>query len=1180
MTCLFVLLSTGLRLALQRSKASGLFCRDVAKFLLGVATIYDQYGVNLVKLAQSIRPDRMPLEDKSILPDDFRLLYENLRSFGDRFRTMAEFFRTSIVDSVISALTQTSKTVDAAHDKYLRVRQDSFQSRQSALDFYNKYKSAVDAAEAEIQSWIKQCDEKAPEVSESNENSIEIVVEDTAVSWERSLQRLGSINRDGTSRLIQKLRDIQSCGAAYAEAVAKENKKVTLAMEMESVALEHVQETEQDRVRLFALTVVAKVFKGEIDVENMKLPTPSNAEASFAEGFEKKGKDILAGLNAGLFKQQSVSYEPGMGAMEAEIMGLPLELGTLRDNVRSSFTRHEVRIKATETLLKLMEEIVEVTNQSASALRIRTQAQAVNQAENATSGSAIGTRSKHLWLATVNTFHYEAKLISDVAFAYKKLKSSTLVNWVSNAPKILKNEMEMDDAAWKLVCDSARTEMKSESKYRQAKEKSVRARSRASSRGDVSASSSSNDSADQPSTPKRETDSHKAPGSSFRLFKGGSEAMKLFQEKALGQVAGDQLEQKVKTAFEDASAAKTKALMAYKAYTNRRIERLEKHDKEGWQEVQGIIGQLLHTTLTLEKARQETLQLQIREEIKNSFPLISADIDDWVATAKERLLQMEKTMSNGNSAVVEFSLSVKNDTTSNIQTLLGLIGSENAIPELERVMVEDSEDSPQKSIRSTSSFDSAASKRNETKPNTTPRDNTSVQLPDSKTQSQRDRNIEAFMKTFGTKTPEGDKTPNILEIFNCSYRAKDKSAFLFPNLHGRCFTTSDKLYFLALDNKHFVLKWDSIKTVERDRGFMGSASDNTIAITYSTGDAESTFTLSRLRDCEEILKHMQSLLGVKERAEQSGVSTRNELPSVPQDELLNEMEVVVSKTIKNVSIKDIFENVWADPPGKKSFYESWLEDEECFDITTGAWEFAGPNAVFSNPWCSERGETYTQKRLVTFKFKRTTHLYIGPPIAFVKQWHYIRMEGDDRIVLAIEASFEGIPYAETFGVEMRWIGRRVGATDVKVEVGLFVVFKKATMLKNQIKSGTISETKNVHVRLFNAIKKACSKTDDTQVEEFEEEVEEAKFEMKSVTSERFELSHLREFMSSSSAALAFGIVVILVLGRFVLNFAFGQSSGQTDIARLEMQIVQLQEEVRVLQNSVNRLVDLLNEKTS
>jgi len=355
-----------------------------------------------------------------------------------------------------------------------------------------------------------------------------------------------------------------------------------------------------------------------------------------------------------------------------------------------------------------------------------------------------------------------------------------------------------------------------------------------------------------------------------------------------------------------------------------------------------------------------------------------------------------------------------------------------------------------------------------------------------------------------------------------------------------------------------------------------------LAFTYRSGNATASFSLSRLQSGDKILNHLQTLHsrgreGAIIPNEPKSADLEGSLPSVPPDALLKNMEIVVSKTIRNVSIKSLYEKVWADnSPDKESFYGSWLKDEDCFEISTGDWEYADSGAFFTNPWCKEYGESYTQRRLVTFKFKRTTHLYIGPPIAFVKQEHYIRVEGNDKCVLAIEATFEGIPYSDTFGVEMRWVARRVGANDVQVDVGLFVLFKKSTMLKSQIKSGTISETKNVHLRLFNAVKKACTAAGEAPVEEVEE-VEEEEEEV-GIPEKGFLLT-LKEKISGvpsfgSTAVYTTGLMAALFFGRYFLKASMG-AAGQADIQRLETQISDLQQEIRTLQKSVEQVVDLL-----
>ena len=427
---------------------------------------------------------------------------------------------------------------------------------------------------------------------------------------------------------------------------------------------------------------------------------------------------------------------------------------------------------------------------------------------------------------------------------------------------------------------------------------------------------------------------------------------------------------------------------------------------------------------------------------------------------------------------------------------------------------------------------------------------------------------------------------NILEIHTCAYRPKERVTFLTPNLQGTLYTTKEAIYFLGAE-KSFSLQWETISSVEKEKGFMGSNNDNDLVVSYRSESTILSFLLCRLKARDKVVAHLQSLRKEHKKSEVSEVPkssssiTEAQLPAVSPDSLLKDMEIVVSKTIKNISIKSVFENAWADRTESKSFYGSWLEEEECFDITMEEWEVSEPRGEFRNEWCNEK---YDQQRLVTFKFNRTTHLYIGPPVAIVKQRHFIRVEGDDKCVLAISAEFEGIPYADSFAVEMRWVATRKGTNNVQVQVGLFVVFKKTTMLKSQIKSGTIAETKHVHLRLFDAVKKACKNSEEGQLDKEdckeEEEGEEEEIEISKAEPDLLaRLGNLAGSLDVSTIASSIGVVALLFAGRYLSRAIFG-SAGHSDTRRLENRIQELQDEVRALHKSIDLVTVLLKEMRS
>jgi hypothetical protein len=84
-------------------------------------------------------------------------------------------------------------------------------------------------------------------------------------------------------------------------------------------------------------------------------------------------------------------------------------------------------------------------------------------------------------------------------------------------------------------------------------------------------------------------------------------------------------------------------------------------------------------------------------------------------------------------------------------------------------------------------------------------------------------------------------------------------------------------------------------------------------------------------------------------------------------------------------------------------------------------------------------------QVIKFKFKRTTHLYIGPPIAGVTQTQYCIVDGNDRCVTHMTVEMDGIPYSDVFAVEVRWAARRQGEKDLIIDAGVHVRFIKSSM---------------------------------------------------------------------------------------------------------------------------------------
>ena len=83
-------------------------------------------------------------------------------------------------------------------------------------------------------------------------------------------------------------------------------------------------------------------------------------------------------------------------------------------------------------------------------------------------------------------------------------------------------------------------------------------------------------------------------------------------------------------------------------------------------------------------------------------------------------------------------------------------------------------------------------------------------------------------------------------------------------------------------------------------------------------------------------------------------------------------------------------------------------------------------------------QTYISSYNVAFYFT-------GPPVAGVTQTQYLIKDGNDRCVVMMTVEMDGIPYSDSFAVEVRWVARRVKNNDIAVDAGVFVRFTKSNM---------------------------------------------------------------------------------------------------------------------------------------
>jgi hypothetical protein len=295
----------------------------------------------------------------SLLSEESNEFNDAVNAFTLHFRKLAVFYKTQIVDPLEESLTKNGVVVNNANQRYLKNRQVCKDARQKVFVARRSYSWAVKNAEIAFETWKKARETTpVPLLKTTLEN--DKPSEDTE-DWEKALMRFGAHVLGATVQLVQQLKIVQTSEAEYRELVSTENECVTDAHEVESLGIEEVQKVIQGRLDFFLNSVVAEICNTDKEtIDRMKL-TPVDP------ALLKKQRD---GLFATLFKQQNLRYEPGTSLMDAEILGLSLRLGRLREDIRATFSAHSDRMKVIEALKGFVENFIDGNYKLSLSLKI------------------------------------------------------------------------------------------------------------------------------------------------------------------------------------------------------------------------------------------------------------------------------------------------------------------------------------------------------------------------------------------------------------------------------------------------------------------------------------------------------------------------------------------------------------------------------------------------------------------------------------------------------------------------------------------------------------------------------------------------------------------------------------------------------------------------------------------
>jgi hypothetical protein len=365
----------GLRAATDRAKRLSHTGRRCASLLNDVATLQSAFAQDILKACQT----QFPL-NASKLSGKFRSVQRSLVSFANQIQGFVVSVRGSVARPLNSSMTTMGETVPNIFDRYIETRVKCTAARSAALRARAKYAKAVQQAEAVIREM-----QQAKEAGDAGKQSSNPAVEDDTSgnadqssfftsdqSLEKKIQKFGRRYNVSLEKLTVVLNDVKLLETKYRELVADENQAVALSEMMEAMALEALQKLEEERLQFFVETMsrALEAEKGSLDKMVLSTtsvePTESSASMVKAEE-EKKPKDFFKTL---LKTQED---EDGVGLMEAETLGLPEELGLLRDKAKGSLVDRSTRCDVMRSLAGFLEAVAVAANTLASELQARLQ---------------------------------------------------------------------------------------------------------------------------------------------------------------------------------------------------------------------------------------------------------------------------------------------------------------------------------------------------------------------------------------------------------------------------------------------------------------------------------------------------------------------------------------------------------------------------------------------------------------------------------------------------------------------------------------------------------------------------------------------------------------------------------------------------------------------------------------
>jgi len=738
----------------------------------------------------------------------------------------------------------------------------------------------------------------------------------------------------------------------------------------------------------------------------------------------------------------SIQYEAKTGIMQAEALGLPEDVGELRDRARSQMANRSYQIQCLCATASALQQICTSLEQLSTALK------AISAKQPYSPMHKVVAEMKHVeiapiyetWSAICNSIASEASTCGSFATTLAKIVGDRFQTVRVYGDKLLSAAADSENLAWTHLCEASKAQAVAEQRYLQSTADKNRARERITS---VDGSSS------EPRSPAR-VNKHvsRSLANVFSVLpNGGEHAMKLLTAGTAASIAqqtledADEREAKERECLDNAIEETSRVVDKYKQNAMGWMKQFEEEDNEGWGDVSAPFSSLADL---IENSRSAVVQefktipsisQGKRHELVTSFfekfhAESGVSVENVSPPADRDLLScaMTKTLENALARCQQIQLSTSIDEISaetvqvdkdggaegcaptNISKEAKLFGSDVNLFKADGLFKGDVNFfGSQNGIRETTDSSHNASREVSTSGHeagsvTSQQQSWLSTLPNGMSDSFRETfapstsrrklgpryrraNVSAPTDVFATYFWPGNVDPEAIPPIVASFSCTSLSTSHRQSVprYGHLFLSDVRVVFVD-----WIGKKQSIKL--GDAGTSVDRSDKSLEVAYLKGtDKEVLLSLCEFSDLDSVLRVLQDKRetaveknarddenGEKVASLRGGSSEEFEAPVSPET-TLPRMDTVVETQIKNLSIKRFYEIVWAEGQRTEEapLYEPFLKSD-CLDVSVGQWEFM----ICKCKWDQE---SYSQKRQVGFRVRRTTHLYIGPPIATVKQ---------------------------------------------------------------------------------------------------------------------------------------------------------------------------------------------------